>query len=90
MVSPGPGPGLGPILSVTSPDFDLARFRILSVFVSVSESGIYQASPGPCPCPDFIHFESGSWCGFYQACPCPGPVRVRILPTPIDVCMHVD
>ena len=50
--------------------------RMLSIFESWSESGIYQASPGPCPCrilsvsspgPDFIKHVR---------------VHVRILPTP--------
>ena len=59
------------ILSITRPDFVLVRLRIVSIFESGSESGIYQASPGPCPGPDYIRFESGY--GFYIACPFPGP-----------------
>ena len=68
------------ILSITSPDFVLVRLRILSIFESGSESGIYQASPGPCPgpAPDFIRFES--WSGFYQAGPGPRPDSTNTRP----------
>ena len=82
-MSPCPGPGPD-FKSITSPDFVLVRLRILSIFESVTESGIYQASPGPglcpglCPGPDFIHFESWSVSGFYHV---RVRVRVRILPT---------
>ena len=75
MVSPGPRPG--PDFIHYNLDFALVRLRILSIFETVSESGIYQASPGPCPGPDFIHFESGS--GFHQACPGPRPDSTNTL-----------
>ena len=47
----------------------MVRLRILSFFQS--GFGIYQASPGPGPCLDFIQFESGS--RFYQTRPSPDP-----------------
>ena len=64
------------ILSITSPDFVLVRIRILSIFESVSESEIYQASrvrvrvrilsiSSPGPGPDLLSM-SGYASGFYQ------------------------
>ena len=72
MVNPAPGfiHYKSGFCSGPAPDFVLVRLRILSIFQSVSESGIFQASRVRAVS-GLIHFESGS--GFYKACPGPRP-----------------
>ena len=65
MVSSAPAPGFihyeSGFCSGPAPDF---------IHFSVSVR-VRNLSSKPCPCPDLIHFESGS--GFYKACPGPRP-----------------
>ena len=65
-----PSPGLSPeFVFCTSP------VRILSIFESGTEFGFYQASVGPGPGPDFIHFDSDPYPDFIKHV----QVRVRVL-----------
>ena len=72
----GPDSGSGPgFIHLESGFYSVPE--LFPIFESESGSASYQASPGPCPGPDFIHLKSVS--GVYQALPGLGLTSVRLL-----------